>query len=502
MIELALVTPILLFILAAAADFGRAFYAYVAIENAAKEGALFGSGNPLCDDNTGASCGDPNNVVWHVRGELANQNLRNPDGSVLTPTIDCLAPNGTPHVSMVDCIQGDTYEVSLVYPFRLVTPILGSIIGNLNLATTARAVVFNLAFDPTPGVSVQKLVSPNGATNSAEIIAKCLEPDDHDSAGFYRSPCLDSSTANDQNDRISLRFEEGATIQYKLTVGNSGGQSLTSITVSDSTGSTGCAFPTTLAVGATATPCLYTRTAPVVTGGGITADFTNLVTVDSAQTLPATDRVTIAVDKPPARLRVLKWLSPFQDGDDGDGHPGFGTLNSVAVTYDAQIPGPFVWFKVIVTNTGGQTATGVQVADTHGALPYGQNSATAICDPTPASLVANASWQCRYKVALSSVSPASTNNTASATATNVVGDGDDSATATVQVSQCTGTNRTVPNLVGLNKAGATAAWTAAGFTGALTTWNGQPNSLVVNQTRPAFTCVAATSTMTASKDQT
>ena len=165
MIELALVTPILLLILAAAADFGRAFYAYIAIENAAKEGALFGSNNPLCDDNAGASCGDPNNVVWHVRGELANQNLRNPDGTVLTPTIDCLAPNGTPRASVDDCVQGDTYEVSLVYPFRLVTPILGSIIGNLNLATTARAVVFNLAFDPTPGVSVQKLVSPNGATN-------------------------------------------------------------------------------------------------------------------------------------------------------------------------------------------------------------------------------------------------------------------------------------------------------------------------------------------------
>ena len=73
------------------------------------------------------------------------------------------------------------------------------------------------------------------------------------------------------------------TIQYKLTVGNSGGLPLTSVTVSDSTGSTGCAFPTTLAVGAIATPCLYTRTAPTVTGGGITADYTNLVTVDSSR---------------------------------------------------------------------------------------------------------------------------------------------------------------------------------------------------------------------------
>ena len=70
-------------------------------------------------------------------------------------------------------------------------------------------------------------------------------------------------------------------------------------------------------------------------------------------------------------------MSPFQNGDDGDGNPGFGTLNTVAVTSDTQVPAPFVWFKVIVTNTGGQTATGVQVTDTRGALPYGQNNATA-----------------------------------------------------------------------------------------------------------------------------
>src|SRR5262245_15953730 len=47
LVELALVTPLLLLLFAAAADLGRAFYAYVAVENAAKEGALFGSRTPL-----------------------------------------------------------------------------------------------------------------------------------------------------------------------------------------------------------------------------------------------------------------------------------------------------------------------------------------------------------------------------------------------------------------------------------------------------------------------
>ena len=120
--------------------------------------------------------------------------------------------------------------------------------------------VLNLAFDPTPGASIQKLVSPAGATNSSDIIAKCLEPDDFDSAGFYRSPCLDSSTP-DPIDKLSLSFEEGTSITYKLTVGNSGVQALTGVTVSDSRGSTGCAFPSTFVVGKSVT-CTYVRRRP------------------------------------------------------------------------------------------------------------------------------------------------------------------------------------------------------------------------------------------------
>ena len=55
----------------------------------------------------------------------------------------------------------------------------------------------------------------------------------------------------------------------------------------------------------------------------------------------------------------------------------------------------------------------------------------------------------------------------------------------------------IPNLIGLNKAGAQAAWTAAGFTaGNLSVWNGQNNALTVTQTRQAFQCMAANTTMT------
>ncbi len=153
-----------------------------------------------------------------------------------------------------------------------------------------------------------------------------------------------------------------------------------------------------------------------------------------------------------------------------------------------------MWFKVAVTNTGGQTATGLAISDSLRPFPV-----NADCPARPSTLAAGAVWICKYKVTFNSGSPATTSNTASATATNVAPDGDDSHTAIVRVSACTGTNRTVPNLIGLNKAQAQAAWTSAGFTGTLTVWNGQPSATVVTQSRQAFTCVAQSSTMTVTR---
>ncbi len=489
MVEFALVAPILLLAFAAAADLGRGFYAYVAIENAAKEGAFFGSRQPLCDDASAPGCSDPNNVRWRVRNELYEQGIRDASGNELVPTIECLGPGGAPRVPLKTCTEGDTYSVSLVYEYRPLTPVIGSIVGNLNLTSTSQAVVLNLAFDPTPGASIQKFVSPIGATNGGEVIGRCLEPDDQDANGFYRSPCLDSSTS-DPSDRVQLRFEQGTTIAYRLRVGNSGGQTLTSATVSDSKGSTGCSFPSSMPVGYVQI-CNYTRVAPNVTGSGVSQDYINVGTIDSAQTLPTTSDVTVTIEKPPARLQVGKWVSPFAlGGDEGDGDPNFGFDDDITVTHTTQVATPSAWFKIIVVNTGGQTATGLQITDSRGPLPTNSNC------PALSTLAAGAVYTCRYQATFTSSSPATNSNTASATGTNVTPDGDDSHTAVVRVSACTGTNdRTVPNLIGLSKSAATAAWTSAGFTTTLSTWNGGTGSSVATQTRPAFGCIPRTSTM-------
>lgn len=492
LVELAIVTPVLLLVFAGAADLGRVFYAYVAIENATKEGAFFGSRSPLCDDASAPGCANPNNVRWRVQSELREQRVRDLAGNELVPTVQCFGPGGTPRGDLKTCTEGDMYSVSLTYPYRPLTPILGNIVGQLNVGSTSQAVVLNLAFDPTPGASVQKFVSPIGAKNASDVTSKCLEPDDTDAEGYYRSPCLDSSTS-DPTDRIKLRFEQGATIAYRVRVGNSGGQSLTGVSVTDSRGSTGCSFPSSMPVGFVQV-CDYVRVAPNVSGSGNEQDYVNVATIDSAQTLPVTSDVTVAVERPPARLQVGKWVSPFEEGDDGDGDPNFGFIDDLTITYSTEVPGPEAWFKIIVRNTGGRTATGLQITDSRGALPN-----TSACPSRPTTLQAGVSYMCRYRVPFSSASPATTSNTASATATNVVTDGDDSHTAIVRVAACIGTDRTVPDLIDLTKTQAQSAWTAAGFTGTLVTWSGNNGSRVETQDRPAYSCVPRSSTMTVTR---
>ena len=61
LVELALVMPIFLLLIAGAIDLGRLFYAYVAIVNASKEGALYGARHPMCD-HASAQCPNPLNV--------------------------------------------------------------------------------------------------------------------------------------------------------------------------------------------------------------------------------------------------------------------------------------------------------------------------------------------------------------------------------------------------------------------------------------------------------
>jgi Flp pilus assembly protein TadG len=497
LVEFALVLPILLVIFAAAADFGRAFYAYVAIENAVKEGALYGARNPLCA-TASTTCIDPNNVRWRVQNETQ---IINQDGTVLNPTIECQdGTTGVAHADLRDCVEGDRYVVRLSYQFNMLTPIIGAIMGNqITLGAQSTAAVLNRAFDPTPGAAPTKLVSTNNAANASDITSNCTQPDPVGSPGFYRQPCKDSSNLNHE-----LRFKAGVAITYKLIGTNNGGSTISGVTMDDSDGWPGTcpAVPGSMTVSQT-WECTYTLTAPNP-ASGTESEHTNTYTIDSAQTVAISDTAKVITYLDPPDLRVLVYLSPYQEGADGDGSilgvATFGTTQSLTAYQNARVT-PSAWFKVIVTNNGGQTATGVAITDTGLTLPYGQNTATAICDSAPSSLAANAKFECRYRVPYTSAGTTRT-DTVTATATNVTPDANDNNFAAVTWQTCSGgSNAVVPNMIGQSSAGATTLWGTgaggAGFTGALTTWSGGGTALA--QTPTAFTCIAKNSTGTVYK---
>jgi hypothetical protein len=498
LVEFALVLPLLLLVFAAAADFGRAFYAYVAIENAVKEGAVYGARNPLCATPTTA-CIDPNNVQWRVRNEtrVVNQN-----GTPLNPSIECQDTAGVPHADLRDCQAGDRYVVRLSYQFNMITPIIGAILGNsITISSQSTATVLNQAFDPTPGMGPTKLVNILNAENAADIVANCTQPDPVGSPNFYRQPCVDSSLIEHE-----LRFEAGVNITYKLIGINNGGSTVTGVTMSDSDGWYCPAPPASMAVDATY-ECMYSIIAPTPSTG-TEEEHVDTFTVDSDQTLAISDNAKVITFVDPPDLRVLVYVSPYKDGSDGDGSilgvsPSFGTLQSYTAYQNSRVT-PYAWFKVIVTNNGAQTATGVSITDTGIALPYGQNTTTAVCDAAPGSLAAGAKFECRYRVPWTTNGTTRT-DTVTATATNVTPDSNDNSAASVTWQGCTSSsNRVVPNMIGLTKAGAASAWGSSGaqFTGTLTTWSSSTSSLVVAQTPDAFSCIARSSTGTVYKDVT
>lgn len=169
LVEFALVLPVFLLLIAVSIDLGRAFYAYVAIENAAKEGAFFGATNPRCDTSGKQGCTDPGNVSWKVNDDLSGL-----AGS--TVTVGCLA-GGAP-VSVESCKEGNQYRVGVSHPFRLVTPILAAFGGTWTIKATATSLVLNDAFDPNaPSVPIPP---PAGCVDVPNVVD--MKPTDADAA--------------------------------------------------------------------------------------------------------------------------------------------------------------------------------------------------------------------------------------------------------------------------------------------------------------------------------
>jgi hypothetical protein len=235
-----------------------------------------------------------------------------------------------------------------------------------------------------------------------------------------------------------------------------------------------------MAVGAAPYTCTYTRAAPDL--GATATAYPNILTVTGAEILPITDTAIVTIERAPADLRVYKYVSAYPLGSDGDGFPSFGTGKTLDVSRTTALS-PIVYYKIVVMNEGGTTATGFNLTDSAGAPPFG----TATCPSKPASIAAGGQYICIYPKTLSSAQVLV--NTVAATATNVTPDVGDSDFATVTVTTCAASLRLVPMLVGLTNVSGLTAWgpSGAGFN------NGTYTSVGIGtlrtQSRQAWSCL-------------
>ena len=523
MVEFALVLPLMLVLMAIAADFGRLFYAYVAVQNAAKEGALYGSRTPLCVNDVG--CPDPGNVQWHVQNEASN--LVSGGTSLLTPTTTCRGPgiDGplTLRAPINDCVPGDTYIVSVSYDFQLITPILSSVLGSgLTLTATHEAAVIGSAYDPS-GIEALIWVDKSNSDNAAAITAgptMCTPADPGFSPGFYYAPCQDQSNTPEY-----LLFQEGNQegnpITFKVRIRNTGNINLTNLTYDYAVNGVPLATPTCSPSGSLATSlaknadpsyCTFTLLA-AATGGDVNNMNVSIVAQGLAAGVPTGQTSGGATVKvmPSPRLAVTLKAAPYRRGDDGDGING--TLSYTYVSpltmqrqersADPTIKSPTGWLSLNVANTGG-AANDFALGVTLNGAPL--DLAALGCPSVPGALGAvggsGTTYTCVFPQTFATTG--TFDFLAVASATNAILTG--SPSFRVTTADCAESSSVVPNLVdtlpptpdNTNKivSEAQSSWTSAGLTGTLTANPSGPGKYVLTQTVRAYTCVASNTTAT------
>ena len=152
LVELAIIAPVFLLLLLSAIDLGRLMYSQITITNAAKEGALVASqggtfqSNQPCSDTNTVMCG----VLTEAKGGFVEVEQTRVGLSPATCDPNAMYPSsGVP----------PTVTVTVSSPFRVVTPIIGSIVGN-NLVLGAEAEAQCLV---VPAVTFPSLPAPTAA---------------------------------------------------------------------------------------------------------------------------------------------------------------------------------------------------------------------------------------------------------------------------------------------------------------------------------------------------
>ena len=133
LVEMTLGFVVLLVLASGVLDLGRAYFTFVALEDAAGEGALYAAIDPACPVDVGSDsdgvCDPPNN---------ARDRMENAGGELLDWSAD-VTVTFDPDPATAPYPLGQNVEVVIEYPFDLLTPVLNDIVPSGVLTLTAHA---------------------------------------------------------------------------------------------------------------------------------------------------------------------------------------------------------------------------------------------------------------------------------------------------------------------------------------------------------------------------
>lgn len=138
LVEFSLTAVVLLLIVSGLLDLGRLYFAYVALEDAAGEAALFLALNPYCENSsslgpTGVDCTNPNNAEWRALNATSGV----VDNTQLTVITDI------PFVGI-----GQQVRVSVQFPYRFATPFISQIATGVVLTGYATQTIIQMPVTP------------------------------------------------------------------------------------------------------------------------------------------------------------------------------------------------------------------------------------------------------------------------------------------------------------------------------------------------------------------
>jgi PKD repeat protein len=223
-VELALILPIILVLLASALDLGRLFYSQITVNDASREGVLEASRDPsnfIANTACTAANKDANRVMCRTLNEAKGGFV------AIAPTdVTMTCSTGT---CPTTAVLGNTVSVSVTGHFRLITPILAVFFGgqDVTFASTSSAQLLAV-----PAVTASGPVSGFSVTPTSGTAPLPVTVTDASSNGptTWSWAWGDGVTATGQNPG-SHTYSLSGTYTITQTVSNSNGTSVTTHTV-------------------------------------------------------------------------------------------------------------------------------------------------------------------------------------------------------------------------------------------------------------------------------